>query len=317
MRNLQSTWRQQHKRCVITGSTLAEFATVEKTKSNSDEANAVAATKKRKRNAAPKTSASAALMSDSSLSEAPGSVSRSRPFVPPITAINLPVGVAHLASVDAGLARLMDTYGSPQSLIISTSSTFETLARSIVSQQLATRAAATIYGRFVSACQCESPEKISPAAVLATPRDQLRASGLSGQKMNYLLDLAAHYADSRLSCEAIRGMTEDDMVKSLTAVKGIGKWTADMFAMFSMGRPDVLPVGDLGVRKGFVAHFGLKKLPDAIQMEELAEGWRPWRSIGSYYMWRLSEEQKPRKKESNPRKRKDSNNKTAAAKTHH
>lgn len=261
-----------------------------------------AATKKRKRAVGQKSAPSDPLptpahTNGSSPIEPPRS-SQLLPLLPPVSARNLPEGVAYIAEVDPSFQRLIDAYGSPHSLIISTSSTFGTLTRSIVSQQLSTTVATIIYSRIVSACQCETAEQISPAAVLSTSREDLRACGLSGQKASYLLDLATHYADSRLSCDAIRGMTEEDLVKKLTSVKGIGKWTADMFSMFSLGRPDILPVGDLGIRKGFAVHFGLKELPDATEMEKLAEPWRPWRSIGSFYMWRLCEEQKPKKKKS-------------------
>eukprot|EP00208_Stichococcus_sp_RCC1054_P006224 CAMPEP_0206139672 /NCGR_PEP_ID=MMETSP1473-20131121/7004_1 /ASSEMBLY_ACC=CAM_ASM_001109 /TAXON_ID=1461547 /ORGANISM="Stichococcus sp, Strain RCC1054" /LENGTH=354 /DNA_ID=CAMNT_0053533557 /DNA_START=102 /DNA_END=1166 /DNA_ORIENTATION=- len=224
------------------------------------------------------------------------------PPLPPLTPETLPAGVAHITSVDAGLARLVDKYGPPEALVVSTTgSTFYALTRAIVGQQLSVTAAGTIYGRFRTVCGCEPPQEVSPEAVLAAPVEGLRAAGLSGMKVNYLTDLAARYADNRLSCDSLRGMTERQIIENLTAVKGIGRWTADMFAMFTMGRPDCLPVGDLGVQKGFAIHFGLKALPKPEEMERLAEHWRPYRSLGSWYMWRLCEENKPEKKVKAPK----------------
>lgn len=209
------------------------------------------------------------------------------PPLPPLNAERIAIGVAHLASVNTRLAQLIAENGQPEQLVPSNGSTFAALARSIVSQQLATGAARVIHSRFLTACKCEA--EASPEAVLAAPLPDLRAAGLSGQKTGYITDLAAHYADGRLSCAALADMTEEEAIEKLTAVKGIGVWTAHMYLIFSAGRPDVLPVGDLGVRKGIQICFGLKDLPDASKMEALTASWRPWRSIGSWYMWRLTE----------------------------
>jgi DNA-3-methyladenine glycosylase II len=209
------------------------------------------------------------------------------PPLPPLTHDSIATGMAHIASAHPRLAELVAEYGPPRALAATEGSTFASLAHSIVSQQLATSAARTIFGRFLLACKCDT--EASPEAVLATPLAELRAAGLSGQKAGYITDLAAHYADGRITDVALAGMNEAELVAALTSVKGIGPWTADMFMMFFAGRPDVLPVGDLGVRKGFQILFSLKELPDAAKMEALAASWRPWRSIGSWYMWKLCE----------------------------
>jgi DNA-3-methyladenine glycosylase II len=135
--------------------------------------------------------------------------------------------------------------------------------------------------------QCADAGILHPAAVLATPHEALCGAGLSRAKASYLHDLAAHFADGRLSNAAIAGMGAPALRTALTAVRGLGPWSVDMFTMFHLGLPDVLPVGDLGVRRGMQALYGLRDLPSPAQMEAVAERWRPWRSVGAYYMWRV------------------------------
>ena len=118
---------------------------------------------------------------------------------------------------------------------------------------------------------------------------KLRSAGLSRAKAAYLLDLAAKFDDGTVQPRRFRGASNDEIADSLLAVKGIGQWSVDMFLMFGLCRPDVLPVGDLGVRKGVQGYFDLKELPKADQMAELTESWRPFRSVGSWYMWRVAE----------------------------
>jgi DNA-3-methyladenine glycosylase II len=151
-------------------------------------------------------------------------------------------------------------------------------------QQLATTAAAKIYGRVLTTCGCS--ELLTPEALLAASMADLRAAGLSERKVSYLKDLAQHFSDGRLSDDKIAAMDEATLERALCAVKGIGMWTCHMHAMFHLGSPDVLPVGDLGVRKGMQTLYGLKELPSPDTMHRIAEKWRPFASLGSYYMWK-------------------------------
>lgn len=163
---------------------------------------------------------------------------------------------------------------------------FETLINSIISQQLSTRAAETIFTRF----RAIYPPGRFPTAttILQTPDEQLRGVGLSFQKIGYIRDLAEKVQTGTLRPAQLAELGDDEVVRELTGVKGIGVWTAQMFLIFSLGRLDVLPVGDLGIRKAIRDQFGLETLPDAARMEALsaARGWAPWRSVVSWYLWR-------------------------------
>jgi DNA-3-methyladenine glycosylase II len=127
------------------------------------------------------------------------------------------------------------------------------------------------------------------AAILATPDQALRAAGLSGAKTAAIKDLARHVVERRLVPARLPAATDDEIAEKLLPVRGIGRWSVDMFLMFALARPDVLPVGDLGIRKGMQRHFGLRKLPEAEKMVRLAAPWRPYRSVAAWYMWRLLE----------------------------
>lgn len=135
--------------------------------------------------------------------------------------------------------------------------------------------------------QCTEAGLLDPASILSAPVDDLLSAGLSKMKASYLKDLARHFDEGLLSDRSILAMNQEELHTALTAVKGLGPWSVDMFAMFHLGSPDVLPVGDLGVRRGMQHLFQLKELPSKAQMEAVAEKWRPWRSVGSYYMWRV------------------------------
>ncbi|KAL4452033.1 hypothetical protein ABPG75_007695 [Micractinium tetrahymenae] len=202
-----------------------------------------------------------------------------------LTRDSLQAACDFLAKADPKLAPLIQQLGPPDRLLAKRGSNFATLAKAIVFQQLATTAAAVIYGRVLAACSCT--ESLSPAALLAAPLAALRRAGLSERKASYLQDLAAHFNDGRLSDAKIAEMDEEALEKALCQVRGIGVWTCHMHAMFHLGSPDVLPTGDLGVRRGMQALYGLKELPDAAAMEALAEKWRPFRSVGSYFMWKV------------------------------
>jgi DNA-3-methyladenine glycosylase II len=163
----------------------------------------------------------------------------------------------------------------------------QSLARAIVSQQLSGKAADTIWGRVLDLF----PERAfpAPAAILATPDARLRAAGLSGAKAAAIKDLALHVVEAKLVPARLGKMTDEEVSAVLLPVRGIGPWSVDMFLMFALARPDVLPVGDLGVRKGMQKHLRLRALPDADRMTKLAAPGRPFRSAAAWYMWRVLE----------------------------
>lgn len=163
---------------------------------------------------------------------------------------------------------------------------FETLTGSIISQQLSTKAADTIWKRFQSLyapVRCPRPEHI-----LATPDETLRATGMSYGKVAFIKDLAARTADGSLKLARLSRMSDDEIITALTAVKGIGVWTVHMFLIFSLGRLDVLPVGDLGIRRAIERGYGFDHLPTAAEIEQVAKtnGWRPYCSVASWFLWR-------------------------------
>ena len=156
------------------------------------------------------------------------------------------------------------------------------LVRSIVGQQLSTRAASTIYGRVVELFGGEVP---APAELIAADPDTLRAAGLSRAKVAYLRDLAERVEDGDLDLDHLTELSDAQVSEQLTAVKGIGQWSADMFLIFHLGRPDILAVGDLGIRRAAERAYGLKKIPDAKTLTRIAEPWRPYRSLACLYLW--------------------------------
>jgi DNA-3-methyladenine glycosylase II len=157
------------------------------------------------------------------------------------------------------------------------------LVGAIVSQQLSTKAAATIFGRFVALF----PEGHIPHADAIHALDDvtLRGVGLSGQKVGYLRDLCARIADGRLRLEELETLDDELVIERLISVKGFGRWTAEMFLMFRLHRPDVLPVGDLGIVNAIQRLYGLRTRPDAKKIMKLGEAWRPYRSVACWYLW--------------------------------
>jgi DNA-3-methyladenine glycosylase II len=192
-----------------------------------------------------------------------------------------------LARRDPALARLIKVHGPCALGTRARRDSFSALVRSIIYQQLATAAATTIHDRVMASMgvrRCPPP-----ATWLATPEATLRAAGLSGQKMRYILDLCRHVTDGTLDTRHIHRLDDEAVIATLTQVKGIGRWTAEMFLMFHLQRPDVLPLGDLGVVTGFAKVYGGGTKLSAEEMTTIAEAWRPYRSIGSWYMWRALE----------------------------
>ena len=162
---------------------------------------------------------------------------------------------------------------------------FDALAESIAYQQLSGKAAATIWGR-VRALYGKR-KYLDPRAVLGTPDEKLRAAGLSRSKVAALKDLAAKTLDGTVpSARALEKMSDEEIIERLTSVRGIGRWTVEMLLLFDLGRPDVWPIHDYGVQKGFAKTFGRRKLPEPKQLMKFGEKWRPYRSIAAWYFWR-------------------------------
>ena len=190
--------------------------------------------------------------------------------------------MAHLSAADPVMARLVGESG-PVALT-PTGDYFFTLLEAMASQQLSSKAADTIVRRILALF----PGKASPAPedVLALPDQAFRDAGLSWSKVSYLKDLAAHVASGRLPLDHIAQMPDEEAIAALVAVKGIGRWTAEMFLIFSMARPDVLAVDDYGLRAAMMRLYNLPELPKPAAMREVAEPWRPYRSYASLYLWR-------------------------------
>ncbi len=159
---------------------------------------------------------------------------------------------------------------------------FAVLIESIISQQLATSAAEAIFARF----KLLYPNFPTAADIISTRKTKLRSVGLSGMKIDYLKDLSKHVEEGILEIKKLPKMSDEEVITQLTQVKGIGRWTAEMFLIFSLGRPDVFPVGDLGLRKGIQMAFSLKELPKPKEIEKFGERWRPYRSIATWYLWK-------------------------------
>lgn len=189
-----------------------------------------------------------------------------------------------LAARDPHFERLVRAAGPP--LQQRRPSTFTTLARAIVHQQLSGRAAATIWRRLEEALR---PQGITAARVVGVRTPRLRAAGLSAAKAAALKDLATRVVGGQLSPRGLTRLDDDEVIARLTAVRGIGPWSAQMHLLFSLGRLDVWPALDLGVRKGLARWYGLDPEPDVRAAEALGEGFRPWRSVAAWYLWRATE----------------------------
>jgi DNA-3-methyladenine glycosylase II len=188
----------------------------------------------------------------------------------------------HLSRRDPVIRDLMRVHGKCGLADAQHGDPFGALMKAIVSQQLSTRAADTIFKRLIALFE-GAP---TPAALGALTDAQLRNVGLSGQKLRYMRDLGQKVQDGSLPLPALDAMTDDEVIAALTQVKGIGRWTAEMFLMFRLQRPDVLPVDDLGIVKAVQKAYGLRKTPSADRLNKIGEAWRPFRSVACWYLWR-------------------------------
>jgi DNA-3-methyladenine glycosylase II len=193
--------------------------------------------------------------------------------------------VEHLAKSDDVMARLVEQFGEldlEERRRGRPAEAYGALLRSIVGQQLSVKAARSIYGRLTELFGGKTP---TPAELLAIDDATLRGVGLSGAKVKYVRSLAEHVEAGDLHLDSLTEMSDDEVIAELTVVKGLGVWTAHMFLIFHLQRPDVLPVGDLGIRRAVERHYGLEEIPDAETLERLGERWAPYRSLASLYLW--------------------------------
>jgi DNA-3-methyladenine glycosylase II len=192
----------------------------------------------------------------------------------------------HLRSVDHVLRGLIDERGpiDPDTdRRGSRPDAYQALARAIVGQQLSTKAAASIWGRVTEVFDDQTP---SPAQLIEADGQTLRDAGLSWSKVGFLKDLAERVGDGRLDLDHLSELPDEDVIAELTEIKGIGRWTAEMFLIFHLARPDVVSTGDLGIRRAVQIAYGLDDLPGPHDLERIAEPWRPHRTLACLYLWR-------------------------------
>ena len=191
--------------------------------------------------------------------------------------------IVHLREADPVMRAIIDQVGAYR--IQFRDPDFETLVKSIVYQQLSGRVAGVIFGRVTNA----AGGRLTPEGILKLRPVRMRTLGLSGQKTAYIRDLARHARDGRVAFEELARLPDEAVIERLTEVKGIGVWTAHMFLIFALRRPNVLPTGDLGIRTAIQKAYSLEELPKPAEMETLSQPWRPYRTVASWYLWRSLE----------------------------
>ena len=194
--------------------------------------------------------------------------------------------IAHLTGADATLARVIERVGAFRLQPRVEGTHFDAVCRSIVYQQLSGKAAATIHGRVLGLYGGRPP---TPQELAMTSDGALRGAGLSGQKLTYLKDLASRVASGDMPIEKLHELPDDAVIETLVCVKGVGRWTAQMFLMFRLGRPDVLPVADLGIQNAIQRAYRLRKRPTPERVAKIGARWAPYRTVASWYLWRSLE----------------------------
>ena len=188
----------------------------------------------------------------------------------------------HLMKADPTLKLIIKRVGPCALHAVAPRDPFEALCMAIASQQLSIKAADTIFGRF---CNLFPKRKPTPGRVMTLTDDEIRAVGFSRPKVSFIKDLAARVLDGRLDLKGLKRHPDDEVMRQLVAVKGIGRWTAEIFLMFRLGRPDVLPADDLGLMNAVHRAYGLRKRPDAKKLRKMSEPWSPHRSVAAWYLW--------------------------------
>jgi DNA-3-methyladenine glycosylase II len=189
----------------------------------------------------------------------------------------------HLARRDRVMKKLIPQFGEAR--LQSRGDAFTTLARSIVGQQISTTAAQAVWERF-AALMSAPPARLPPADVLKLKADAMRASGLSARKVEYLRDLATHFTQGQVHVRQWQQMDDEAIIEELVAIRGIGRWTADMFLIFHLMRPNVLPVDDLGLLKGISVNYFSGEPVTRAEAREVGDAWAPYRSVATWYIWR-------------------------------
>ncbi len=189
----------------------------------------------------------------------------------------------HLSRRDRVMKRLIPAFGEAR--LASRGDAFTTLARSIVGQQISVKAAQSVWDRF-AACVGGATTHLAPRNVRALPNDVMRAAGLSARKCEYLLDLAGHFEERRVHVDDWAGMDDEAIIAELVAIRGIGRWTAEMFLIFHLMRPDVMPLDDLGLLKGISVNYFSGEPVSRAEAREVGEAWAPYRSVATWYIWR-------------------------------
>jgi DNA-3-methyladenine glycosylase II len=184
---------------------------------------------------------------------------------------------------DPILAALIREYGPCGLAAAQRADHFSALVRAIIFQQLSTKAASTIHGRLIALLP---NGELTPATLAAVADEQLRAAGISRQKASYLRDLCEKVSAGVVPLDDVDRMDDEEVIAALTKIKGIGRWSAEMFLMFRLHRPDVLPVGDLGIVNAVKKVYGLRKKPTPDRLRRMGEAWKPYRSVASWYLWR-------------------------------
>ncbi|MDQ6718732.1 MAG: DNA-3-methyladenine glycosylase [Gemmatimonadota bacterium] len=195
-----------------------------------------------------------------------------------------------MKKVDPVMAEVIAAVGKCDLVPRADGTHFDAVMRAIIFQQLSGQAAGTIHRRFKELFGGKDP---TPKELLRTSDEKLRAVGLSGQKTRYLKDLATRVESGDFAIDTLDGLSDDGIIEALTAVKGVGRWTAQMFLMFRLGRPDVLPDLDLGIQKGVMRAYRLRKHPPPKRVAKIGAKWAPYRTIASWYLWRLLDTDKP------------------------
>jgi 3-methyladenine DNA glycosylase/8-oxoguanine DNA glycosylase len=188
----------------------------------------------------------------------------------------------HLSKADPKLGRIIKQVGPCRLHAFAPRDPFEALCMSIASQQLSTKAADTIFRRF---CGLFPNRKPTPDVVMTLTDEEIRAVGFSRPKVMFIKDLAAHVHEGRLDLKRLKKHPDDEVMRQLVAVKGIGRWTAEIFLMFRLGRPDVFPADDLGLMNAVQRVYGLRNRPDAKKLRKMGEAWKPHRSVAAWYLW--------------------------------
>jgi DNA-3-methyladenine glycosylase II len=188
----------------------------------------------------------------------------------------------HLAKRDRVMKRLIPQFGN--ACLQSRGDAFVTLARSIVGQQISVKAAQSVWNRFEAL-----PRRMTPASVLKLKVDDMRAAGLSARKVEYLVDLALHFSSKQIHVNQWDEMEDEAIIAELVAIRGIGRWTAEMFLIFHLMRPDVLPLDDAGLIKGISQNYFSGEPVSRSDAREVGAAWQPWRSVATWYMWRSLE----------------------------